>query len=131
MSAAAWSALGAVVVAVVAGASSLLTGRLSQRTADKADAVAGFSALTDQLQEERAAMQATITSLREATERAQRTANDALATARQAAERVSDLIHEVEPIVTWIDAGAPPPPPAVSERLRSIIAKHRRGITST
>lgn len=131
MSAAAWSALGAVVVAVVAGVSSLLTGRLSQRTTAKADAVAGFSALTESLLKDRDATQKTITSLEEATERAQRTANDALVTAQQTTELVSDLIHEVEPIVLWIDAGAPPPPPAVSERLRSIIAKHRRGITST
>lgn len=125
MSAAMWTALGGIVTALVVGAFGLLTSRTSTKATSKTDAVAGFSQLTDQLQEERAALQDTITSLREATACAQQTANDALAAANRATALVADLVREVEPIVTWIDNGASPPPPDLS-MLRAILTAHQR-----
>ena len=66
MSGAAWTALGSVIVALITGLVALLTHRVSTRATAKASVVDGYASLTDQLQEERAAMQATITALREA-----------------------------------------------------------------
>jgi hypothetical protein len=67
VSGAAWTALGSVIVALITGLVALLTHRVSTRATAKASVVDGYASLTDQLQEERAAMQATITALREAT----------------------------------------------------------------
>ena len=64
--------------------------------------------------------------LREAVQTAQATANAALSTATRAEEMVTTLVREVEPIVAWIDAGAHPPPPSVSDTLRAILARHPR-----
>lgn len=124
MSGAAWTALGSVIVALITGLVALLTHRVSTRATAKASVVDGYASLTDQLQEERAAMQATITALREATAAAQATANAALEAANRARVLVGDLVAEVETIVTWIDQGATPPPPPVSPRLRTLLAQH-------
>ena len=126
MSTAAWSAVGIIVVALITAAGTWATNRTSTRATRKSDAIAGYASLTDQLQEERAAMQDTIDKLREAVDTAQATANTALSTATRAEEMVTTLVREVEPIVAWIDAGAHPPPPSVSEALRAILARHPR-----
>ena len=120
------TALGPIVVAVIGALGVWATGRLSSRAAEKSGALNGYASLTDQLQEERATLQDTIDKLREAVDTAQATANAALSTATRAEEMVTTLVREVEPIVAWIDAGAHPPPPSVSDTLRAILARHPR-----
>lgn len=36
------------------------------------------------------------------------------------------LLLHVRPLITWLDAGAHPPPPAVSDHLRSLLAEIRQ-----
>ena len=126
MSADTLTVLGPIMVAVIGALGVWATGRLSSRAAEKSGALNGYASLTDQLQEERATLQGTIDKLREAVDTAQATANTALSTATRAEEMVTTLVREVEPIVAWIDAGAHPPPPSVSDTLRAILARHPR-----